>query len=278
MLRVHGYHKYLVLALASIMTMGMALSYLYSMNHFNLLLSATRALDYASFKQMERYTPSRAADRRNWVNVYFVKLSWFWNTLCTVVVAASLSNTVTWKRLSRFALRWALATCAWFAMSQWFFGASFLERMHVASGAQCLANSVRVSDKLCRTRQRLTADSHPQLFDSFEPGFSTTHKSIHAGWHGGMDVSGHTFVLTLSILYLAELVVPCMTQRAIASMPRGPMRCLKTFSLYGTLSLMVLWAFMLFTTSIYYHTTQEKVVAFLCALAVWICLPKEPIS
>lgn len=27
MLRVHGYHKYLVLALASIMTMGMALSY-----------------------------------------------------------------------------------------------------------------------------------------------------------------------------------------------------------------------------------------------------------
>ena len=118
MFRVHGYHKYLVLALASIMAMGMALSYLYSMNHFNLLLSATRALDYASFKQMERYTPSRAADRRNWVNVYFVKLSWFWNTLCTVVVVASLSNTVTWKRLSRFALRWALATCAWFTMSQ----------------------------------------------------------------------------------------------------------------------------------------------------------------
>ena len=45
MFRVHGYHKYLVLALASIMAMGMALSYLYSMNHFNLLLSATRALD-----------------------------------------------------------------------------------------------------------------------------------------------------------------------------------------------------------------------------------------
>ena len=72
--------------------------------------------------------------------------------------------------------------------------------------------------------------------------------------------------------------MPCLTQRAIASMPRGPLRYLKTFSLYGTLSLMVLWAFMLFTTSIYYHTTQEKVVAFLCALAVWICLPKEPVS
>lgn len=278
MFRVHGYHKCLVLALASIMALGMVLSYLFSMNHFNLLLSAMRALDYASFKQMELYTPSRVADRRNWINVYFVKLSWFWNTLFTVIVVASLSNTATWKRLSRFAVRWAMATCAWFAMSQWFFGASFLERMHVASGGKCLANSVQVSHELCRTRERLTADSHPQLFDRFEPGFSTKHQWIHAGWHGGIDISGHTFVLTLSILYLAELVVPCMTQRAIESMPRGPMRYLKTFSLYGTLSLMVLWAFMLFTTSIYYHTTQEKVAGFLCALAIWICLPKEPVS
>ena len=69
MFRVHGYHKYLVLALASIMAMGMALSYLYSMNHFNLLLSATRALDYASFKQMERYRKRLAADLRYWVYV-----------------------------------------------------------------------------------------------------------------------------------------------------------------------------------------------------------------
>ena len=45
MFRVHGYHKYLVLALASIMAMGMSLSYFYYMNHFNLRLSATRAVD-----------------------------------------------------------------------------------------------------------------------------------------------------------------------------------------------------------------------------------------
>lgn len=100
-------------------------------------------------------------------------------------------------------------------------------------------------------------------------------------------MSGHTFVLTLSILYLVEMILPYLAALAgrtpatlrerKAVLQSGPswIRVLNGFVLGATLGLIALWTLMLFTTSMYYHTIIEKVAAFMCALAVWVWMPKE---
>lgn len=177
-------------------------------------------------------------------------------------------------------------------MSQWFFGASFLERVHVASGGECLVNSVNVNHELCRTRQRLTAQTHPAVYERLDPAFSEMHPTAYAGWHGGIDVSGHTFVLTLSILYLTELIVPYVPNGVASSLIPSALRSQRPvlqvgpwwsqlanrLVLCGILGLVILWTIMLCMTSMYFHTVLEKVVGFMCALAVWVWMPKEEVS
>ena len=128
MFRLHAYHTRLVFMLACVVTFGILVSSIYSLNHFNLLLSSKRALDFSAFRELEREVPSVAADRRNWANVYFVKRSWFWNSLFTLLAAVTLKRTsgglrgeqgavrvMSWKRVfaSKTLIRWIFATLAW---------------------------------------------------------------------------------------------------------------------------------------------------------------------
>lgn len=126
MWRLHPHHTRIVMALACMVVVGMALSHVFSLNEFNLLLSMTRATDYSLFRKMEQEAPNSAADRRNWVNMYFVKLSWLWNTVFTLLIAATLkrsswskhgesNSAVSWRRVlwSRTVFRWVVATFAW---------------------------------------------------------------------------------------------------------------------------------------------------------------------
>lgn len=307
-LRIQTYHVYMILFLAGVILLGTCTSALFRMNHFNLHLSATRATDYAAFVELQKQAPTIWADRRNWVNRIFVRRAWFWNSIAIGLIAATLKRTGggvqgefgkvpvpsrihSWHDIvaSKTFLRWVIATLGWLFVAQWSFGASLLERMHVASGGQCLLNAMEVDPSLCRLRTPLSSESHPELVSQLDPSLVERHSTLHAGWHGGVNVSGHTFILVLSLLVLGEMLVPyvpaswaplCIPSaiRAQRNVWRdGPpqFRSRNRFVLLCALALMVLWTGMLFATSMYYHTALEKAIGFLTATAVWLLVPKE---
>lgn len=310
MLNVYRYHIFLIGTLGGIILLGSFVSFLFKLNHFNLSLSQIRATDYLAFKNLERTAPSVWADRRNWMNVWFVKLAWFWNTLCILLISFTLKRTGgglrgemgkvsvparlhSWHDVlaSKTFLRWIIPTLGWFGLTQWMLGAPLLERLHIATGAACYANSVSVDESLCRTRAPISTTSHPILYEQFHPALQEHAGPIRAGWHGGFDVSGHTFVLVLSILLLAEMIIPYipswMTCHAIPSHLQSHRRVfasgsaltrlLNAVALVSTMTLLALWCSMLFSTSLYYHTALEKLGGYLFALLVWVCMPRESV-
>ena len=307
-LRIQSYHVYMIAFLACVILVGTCTSALFRMNHYNERLSATRATDYAAFVELQRQVPSLLADRRNWMNTLFVKRAWFWNTLAMGLIAATLKRTGggvqgemgkvpvparvrSWHDVvaSKTFVRWLIATIGWFLVAQWSFGASLLERMHVASGGQCLVNAMEVDPTLCRTRAPLSLKTHPHLLGQLHPTLLERHSTLHAGWHGGVNVSGHTFILVLSLLVLGEMLVPYVpvswaplaiptavrSQRNVRRDRPPAVRPRNQLVLLGTLALMALWTGMLCATSMYYHTAVEKAAGFFTAIAVWLLVPKE---
>lgn len=306
MMALERYHYVLVLFLGGLIVCGSLWSYLHGLNEFNMLLSTTRAFDYEAFRLMQHAAPTMFADRRNWMNVHFVKRAWFWNTLCIVVIAFTLKRTgggvqgergvvpvparmSSWHDVvaSKTFWRWLLTTIGWVALTQWMMGASVFERLQSASGATCLVNSVSVDDSLCRLRTPLRPETHPDVFSQLPPTLQARDKPLWAHWYGGVDVSGHTFVLVLSVLVLAEMIVPYVpvptslvpahlrVSRRVFSAGPPRTRAANVAAFLFTLVLLCLWLGMLVATSVYYHTAAEKLCGYVFAVLVWLWMPKE---
>lgn len=119
---------------------------------------------------------------------------------------------------------------------------------------------------------------------------------------GGHDVSGHTFLLILSFLWMLEEVSP-LVPRLIPALQSlyppsqrwpFPIRARHGASvqvarktklpapgalgyrlgLAATLGLAGLWAWMLLITQVYYHTTSEKLSGLVAGVLAWLLLPK----
>lgn len=117
---------------------------------------------------------------------------------------------------------------------------------------------------------------------------------------GGHDVSGHTFLLILSFLWMLEEISPLVpilfpklaplyppSQRwpfdftdartaSIASKAHlpAPKSVGYALGLVATLSLAGLWGWMLLLTQVYFHTTWEKLSGLIVGLLAWLVLPK----
>ena len=89
----HQYHLVLFLCISLVSLSGTLYSLYYHTHVFNTQYSAIRALDFASAKAMQKRVPSIFADRRNWINVFFIKQAWFWNTLDVALIALTLDRT-----------------------------------------------------------------------------------------------------------------------------------------------------------------------------------------
>ncbi|KDN53492.1 hypothetical protein K437DRAFT_265562 [Tilletiaria anomala UBC 951] len=221
--------------------------------------------------------------------------------------------------LSISLFRFATATLCWVLFAGWFFGPPLMLRVLIATGGECVPVNTapttslfslpaKVDTVYCYRRKSLTRSSHPHLFPAGDAFASrvASHGGVKVQWKGGHDVSGHTFILTLSILYLLEelspfvpYLVPALADfypksvwwptnpfrgPAPAAVSTGhskgakkptPMQALSLAAALSVLALIGLWSFMLLTTQVYFHTTFEKATGFLTALAAWLLLPKE---
>ncbi|PWN32251.1 uncharacterized protein FA14DRAFT_86545 [Meira miltonrushii] len=215
--------------------------------------------------------------------------------------------------LSISLLRYVIATILWVFFARWFLGPPVMERIRHYTGAVCVPvhhstpqtsssaiNSLlpsTIETQHCYTGASLSEKSHPQLFNSF--GTSNVSAGIlRPRWKGGHDISGHTYILIISSLYLLEEITPFLPylfptsfHQSIASiLPRPLWAPVNPFSasaqqsqtlatrnliaISAILALLTLWTGSLMVTSIYFHTPQEKVSGLFVALAASLLIPK----
>ena len=204
------------------------------------------------------------ANKSNVLNVWFIKRAWGWTSFAFLFLwLTSPRHTQTLSRVAQ----WVAASLAWLAFTSWFFGPALIERFILLSGGECTVAlpsgaAFRVPTGLCLTKFRLSPDAHPSLFPSPlllpEAPWSTVPRLLR-----GHDVSGHVFLLTMSVLFLADQL--SLSLRAVL-WPK-----MHTWAVIATVSLLGIWLFALGTTSVYFHTPLEKVTGYRKSLlhCVW---------
>ena len=182
------------------------------------------------------------ANIKNPLNQYFVKYAWGWTLLplsmLLVLYSISRQGTMLNTRSLPIWFRLAACTAVWYIFAQVLF--PYIEE---AIGV-CEVSGL-LTKRECR-----------------KEGF---------GWRG-FDISGHCFLLTWNNLVIIEetkLVLLSLgrtnKKHSILDLPIASIHVLLCM-------LMLLWELMMFCTSLYFHTTLEKVLGTLCAITPWLLL------
>ncbi|KAG8845506.1 hypothetical protein FRB96_002474 [Tulasnella sp. 330] len=248
------------------------------------------------------------ASKKNILNQWFVKKAWGWTSLAFWAVWLTAPEGSSVK--DGFAIgRWLGATAVWVLFVGWFFGPSLFDRIGDLSGRECvvilpsnassggsgpaaavaaasetLYSSLTVPAKFCLGRVRISPESHPALFAHTPQSMQATTSHIPEWtanvtgsvprFYRGHDVSGHTFLLTLSVLLLVDHLVRARRPARVATVGKGsgivqhtpPSSPLWLVSLVGSWALVGLWMVMLGATAVYFHTWEEKLSGFLIAI------------
>ncbi|KAK9467935.1 inositol phospholipid synthesis and fat-storage-inducing TM-domain-containing protein [Lipomyces arxii] len=185
------------------------------------------------------------SSKRNVFNQVFVKNGWFWTTIAYMLNGIRLRISSPTKML----VRYLIATLWWFVFTQWFFGAPIMDRVFIRTGGMCFADGPGSVDLV---EERPTHDTWTSLGC----------RHMNGAWEGGHDVSGHSFLLTHSSLFLWYEILPVIVER-------GPL--LRQYNSKLVFALLALWWWMLLMTGIYFHTFKEKkVTGWLCGIVSWI--------
>ena len=189
------------------------------------------------------------ASKRSTLNVVFLKWSWAWTTAAFIPLLFTSSV-----KRSRRLLQWIFASGAWYILTSWFFGPGLLTRLTVASGGDCGLHLGRafvpIPHTYCSTGLPVTRSTHPELFPAV---FADTEYQfpdrLTPRLRRGHDVSGHVFLLTLAVLFLADQLrqTRCSAHRYAVGMSSA---------------LVSLWVFSLWVTSVFFHAPSEKLSGF----------------
>jgi hypothetical protein len=199
-------------------------------------------------------TSHRWANKSNFLNVYFIKKAWGW-TSGAYLFAWGTSPTPL--RSGQRLARWVVATAIWVIFTAWFFGPALIERIVLASGGECILSLpsgelLALPAQYCHAHAAISPATHPTLFTSsfvLPPEWRATPRL-----RKGHDVSGHIFLLTLSILLLAQQLAGSFALRRW-SVPHAA-------AVNANIALILVWLFASGTTSVYFHSPLEKVTGY----------------
>ncbi|PWN46909.1 hypothetical protein IE53DRAFT_283674 [Violaceomyces palustris] len=256
-----------------------------------------------SFTNLPLPEPTYWQDKRNFLNRQFVKKCWLWTTLAFALhlyAFRSYSKPTNLKGKRKEGeeggeerrpswwnptKRYLISTLLWLVLISTplhlFGGASsssssdpikttLTERILMLTGAECVSPSLSSLSSL-DPQSCLKVSTSTQSIQSTGGG-----GGVRPNWRGGHDLSGHTFLLTLSTLCILEDLTPFLPKLlGGGGLDRTQQRDWKrSLSLTFSLTLISIWSWMLLMTSLYFHSPAEKVSAFLLALASWTILPK----
>ncbi|KAL5506944.1 hypothetical protein ACEPAH_6400 [Sanghuangporus vaninii] len=216
------------------------------------------------------------ARKTNILNTVFIKRAWGWTTGAFLALWFTYPSTANDSGSHRRVMtgrerlkKWLAATSVWMVFAAWFFGPALLERLTSFSGGECVVRlpSGRVHPvplEYCYSRTVLSPASHPELF--FIPPLVFDEENLE-DWESrprlmrGHDVSGHIFLLTMSVLFLADMIRPSL------SLPSALRSTAHNCAITATAILMAIWLFAIWMTSVYFHTPFEKLTGYTLGLA-----------
>ncbi|KAF7164644.1 hypothetical protein CNMCM6106_001096 [Aspergillus hiratsukae] len=246
------------------------------------------------------------ARKNNIFNLYFVKVGWLWTTLAFVSLLVSqpaytAASAHQPRRLAQAALRYSLATLAWYLTTQWFFGPPIIDRSFVITGGKCARVVAETSGNPAAAiaQEGSVSAGLERLFTA------AACKAAGGTWTGGHDVSGHVFMLVLATSMLVFEAVGAM--RAVFVVEEGKKEkvdggvaqsegervqaqvqgqvqdeeegdWMRIWSLRLVGAVMALGWWMLFMTSIWFHTWLEKWSGLLIALGTVYVVYILPLS
>ena len=118
----------------------------------------------------------------------------------------------------------------------------------------------------CYTRSSLSPVTHPTLFESLTTDFSTANPwSARPRLRKGHDVSGHVFLLTMSVLFLANQI----THSFKSTLWTAARNLAVTVNVF----LIAIWMFATGTTALYFHTPLEKFTGF--RVLIFLCISND---
>jgi hypothetical protein len=205
------------------------------------------------------------ANKSNPLNTVFIKKAWGWTSgAFALLYATSPSSTRSWNRLFQY----VVVTLAWLAFTGWFFGPPLIERVVVASGGECMVavpisgEVINVPIEYCYTKSSLSPATHPTLFTSLSTDFATkTAWSARPRLRKGHDVSGHVFLLTMSILFLVDQIAHSFKFTTLWT-------AVHNLAVTANVVLIAIWVFATYTTAVYFHTPFEKLTGFRTLLLI----------
>ncbi|KAK5864017.1 hypothetical protein PBY51_000994 [Eleginops maclovinus] len=193
-------------------------------------------------KELELVPQTYFSSTRNALNVYFVKVSWGW-TLLLLTPFLLLSNSsfnLTVPSQCRRLLSLAVATAVWYIFTETFF---YIED---ATGSCYETDTV----------------------DFVNKEFMSKASCRRAGFRwDGYDISGHSFILAYSALFIVEETAPMASLRTakLSALNRMVLNLL-----YVALNLIVIvWVWMFACTSVYFHDPSHKLLGTICGLIGW---------
>jgi alpha-galactosidase len=217
--------------------------------------------------QPANLAPSYFARKSNIFNVYFVKIGWLWTTAALTLFLTTHPRHTPLSRL-KAALRFLLATLVWFLTTQWFFGAPLIDRSFTLSGGACAISE----------RERL---GEVKLSEFARIASNAECKMMGGTWSGGIDISGHVFLLVLASGVLTLEVLPFLPLSTSTSITDGNEEAKGRASesmwleaplgvkVVGGVVLLMWW--MLLMTAAFFHTWTEKLAGLLVALVgIWV--------
>jgi hypothetical protein len=268
-------HRLLVLALLSALILG---GTIYSVINNTSLDTSDPILAHLPHPSAEH---SYFARKSNIFNQLFVKKAWGWTS--AAFFALWLTSPAHLRKGGRVA-EWAIATAIWSLFTMWFFGPGLFQRFVALTGGQCvvvlppspdsMSSIATVPVEFCQLGRPVSPITHPSLFASglLSSRLHNTH-SLDPKWHAvpklysGHDISGHIFLLTMSIFFLAEqisislpLVYPWLEPIPGTVQQRGSE--LHKIIVKGSMALLGIWFMMSWTTAVYFHTASEKITGF----------------
>ncbi|KAM3922729.1 acyl-coenzyme A diphosphatase FITM2 isoform 2-T2 [Leptodactylus fuscus] len=185
-------------------------------------------------------------NKKNVLNVYFVKVSWGWTFLCLLPFIALTSYVATRSLSAVFRRLGALlvGTMIWFTCTKFFMA------IENATGT-CYNSSVVLEIRPEYTDKRLCI--------------------TNGGFWDGFDISGHSFLLPYCTLMILEEVVAAHFVRFEKSWQRHLINIL-TLSLAF---LVLVWIFMFFCTAIYFHDFSQKLLGTSSGILGWYVTYKQ---
>ncbi|KAI0093175.1 inositol phospholipid synthesis and fat-storage-inducing TM-domain-containing protein [Irpex rosettiformis] len=203
------------------------------------------------------------ASKNNVVNVLFTKRLWGWTTVAFFLLYGTSPGPI---QRPRRLLKYTIETMVWAAFTMWFFGPSLFDRLTVSTGGECVVHLptgalVSVPEHLCYSKSTITTQTHPDLFAAslVLPG---------DGWkqvpriRRGHDVSGHLFLLTMTILFLAEQTQTTFKYSRSRAARTHQATLYHWLAVCFAISVLGLAYFASWTTSVYFHSPTEKISGF----------------